>query len=41
MSDLKTMPLNPDEHRAPAHEEEALTLVVDWTADEERRAKRK
>jgi len=40
MSDLKVAS-NPDEHPAPTFEEEALTLVVDWTPEEEKRAKRK
>jgi hypothetical protein len=40
MSDLK-IGSNPDEHSPPTYEEEAITLVVDWTPEEEKRAKRK
>jgi hypothetical protein len=38
MADLKT---EPDVHASPSEDEVVLTRVVDWTADEERRAKRK
>lgn len=38
-SDFKSS--NPDEHRPPREDEEALTLRVDWSKEEERKAKRK
>jgi hypothetical protein len=32
---------DPDHHPPPTEDEEALTLHVDWTKEEEARAKRK
>jgi hypothetical protein len=39
MSDFKKS--DPDVHSAPLDDEEPLALTVDWTHDEEKRAKRK
>lgn len=38
-SDLKTA--DPDYHTPPGDDEEPLTLQVDWSKEEESRAKRK